>query len=101
VTEKKKGSLQAAQYWHKQLKPEEALAGLQLLLADAILVGLGQDSAIKNSDLLPIISQIARILPTTRLLELHGDCVDNQRLLTANIQSGLLFDNFWQSLTVT
>lgn len=99
VLDHKRGALQAAQYWQKALKPEELLTALQLLLADALLVSFGQDSAIKNSDLLPIISQIARQLPQLRLLELHNRCVDGQRLLAANIQPAMLQDNFWQALT--
>lgn len=100
VAGKKKSSLQAAQYWQKTLKPEELLLVLQLLLADALLVSFGQDSAIKNSDLLPIITQISASLTSARLLELHGVCVENQRLLAANIQPGLLMDNFWQAVPV-
>ena len=98
VVTHKKSSLQAAQYWHKTLTPEEQLTALQLVLADAVLVSFAQDSAIKNSDLLPIITQIAQSLSPVRLLELQATCMESQRLLAANIQAGLLLDNVWQAL---
>ncbi len=98
VVERKASPLQIAQQWQKNLKPEELLPSLQLLLADALLSALGQDSAIKNSDLLPIIRVLGQRLSRTRLLELHSDCVESQRLVAANIQANLLLDNFWQRL---
>ena len=98
VVERKASALQTAQQWQKNLKPEELLPALQLLLADTLLMVLGQDSAIKNSDLLPIIRVLANRLSATRLIELHGDCVESQRLVAANIQANLLLDSFWQRL---
>ncbi len=98
VVERKASALQTAQQWQKNLKPEELLSALQLLLADTLLMVLGQDSAIKNSDLLPIIRVLGQRLSRTRLLELHSDCVESTRLVAANIQANLLLDNFWQRL---
>ncbi len=99
VAQHKQSALQASQQWLKNLKAEELLLVLQLLLADTLFVALGQDNAIKNTDLLPIISILANQLSVTRLIELHRDCVESQRLVSANIQAGLLLDGFWQALT--
>lgn len=98
VAQHKQSALQASQYWQKQLSSEELLLALALLLADTLLVALGQDNAIKNTDLLPIISTLANDLSVARLLALHQQCLESQRLVAANIQAGLLLDNVWQAL---
>ncbi len=98
VVEKKSSPLQLSQQWQKNLTADELLVALVLVLADVLLMSLGQEKAIKNSDLLPIIRLLANRLPDKQVLELHGHCLESQRLVSANIQANLLLDNFWQRL---
>lgn len=98
VSEKKSSPLQTSQQWQKNLKADELLIALVLLLADVLLMSLGQENAIKNSDLLPIIRLLAKRLADKHVFELHEYCLDSQRLVSANIQANLLLDNFWQRL---
>ncbi len=99
VLQKKHSALQVSQQWHKQLKADELLTLLQLLLADVLFVKLQQNHAIKNSDLLPIISNIANNSTTTHILAQQQACLTAYHLIAANIQTGLLLDNFWLSFT--
>lgn len=97
VVQKKHSALQMSQQWQKQLKPDELLSALQLVLADILLVKLGQNHAIKNSDLLPIISTLANISNTNAILAQQKHCLSAYHLIAANIQTGLLLDNLWLS----
>jgi DNA polymerase-3 subunit delta' len=97
VMQKKHSALQISQQWHKQLKPEDVLNAIQLVLADVLLVKLNQNHAIKNSDLLPIISAIANISSITQILAQQQQCLNAYHLIAANIQTALLLDNLWLS----
>ncbi|WP_107865692.1 DNA polymerase III subunit delta' [Agitococcus lubricus] len=98
VRQKKQSSLQIAQHWQKQAKPEDMFWAMQLLLSDVLLLSLGQASAIKNRDLLPIMTEIAANSTSVALNQWHQYCSEAMRLLSANIQPALLIDNFWQQL---
>lgn len=99
VLQKKQMALQVSQQWHKKLKADELLLLLQLLLADVLLVKLQQQHAIKNSDLLPIISNIANHSTSRQILAQQQSCLTAYHLIAANIQTTLLLDNFWLSFT--
>lgn len=91
------GPLSAATACAK-LPAEEAWQWLYGLLADVGLMTHDVRTAIKNADLLPIIGQLADTLGSRRALDLQALCLDNQRLLAANIQPGLLWDRFWEQI---
>lgn len=66
--------------------------------ADIHLMAADVQGAIKNTDLLPIIRQLADVLGGRRALELQAECLENRRLLGANIQAALLQDRFWEHI---
>lgn len=95
VAERRLGTLAVAQQWSK-LKPEELFVALQSLLSDIISLHMAPDRAIRNTDLLPIIKQLAERLSAQAAMSAWTSCQEAQRLLAANIQPGLLMDRFWQ-----
>ncbi|MFO1391419.1 MAG: DNA polymerase III subunit delta' [Agitococcus sp.] len=99
VMQKKHSALQMSQQWQKQLKAEELLTALQIMLADIMWCKLGQQNAIKNSDLLPIIKTIANMSAPNAILAQQKQCLEAYHLMSANIQTGLLFDNLWLSFS--
>lgn len=80
----------------QKLPPTDFWFWLYGFCADIHLMSSQVQGAIKNTDLLPIIRQLADAMGGRRALELQALCVENQRLLTANIQAGLLQDRFWE-----
>ena len=99
VMQKKHSALQMSQQWQKQLKAEELLTALQIMLADIMWCKLGQQNAIKNSDLLPIIKTIANMSAPNAILAQQKQCLEAYHLMSANIQPNLLFDNLWLSFS--
>lgn len=97
VIQQKKGALQSSQYWQKQLSAEALLSTLQLLLRDIIWHKQGQHEAIKNIDLAAIFTKIATISAMRAMLLQQQQCLSALSLIGANIQTGLLVDNIWQS----
>lgn len=100
VLQKKQTALVALQGFHKQLEPEQQLKMLQLLFADILFSKLGQQQAIKNSDLLPIINSMAECLSAQQIIALQQQCLEGLRLIAANIQANLILENLWFSLRV-
>lgn len=98
VLQKKQTALMALQSFQKQLQPEQQLKMLQLLFADILFSKLGQQQAIKNSDLLPIINSMAECLTAPQIMQLQQQCLQGLRLMTANIQANLILENLWLSL---
>jgi DNA polymerase-3 subunit delta' len=82
----------------QKLPADEAWSWLQVLCADIHLMSAGVQGAIKNTDLLPIIRQLADVLGGRRALELQALCTESRRLQVANIQAGLLWDRFWEHI---
>lgn len=97
VVQQRQTPLATAQTWHKQ-KPDEVFMWLAQVLSDVIVLQMTVTGAIKNSDLLPIIKQLAELIPSIKLMQLHSLCLENQRLVSANVQPALLMDAFWQQL---
>lgn len=98
VLQRKQTALMAVQAFHKQLEPEQQLKMLQLLFADILFSKLGQQQAIKNSDLLPIINSMAECLTAQQIMQLQQQCLEGLRLIAANIQANLILENLWFSL---
>ena len=93
----KAGPLSAASAFQK-LPPEELFRTLHALVSDIILVRLARENRVANTDVLPVLRELASLFELPRLLALQAACLENQRLVPANIQPGLLADRFWQSL---
>lgn len=100
VLQQKQTALLALQSFHKQLEPEQQLKMLQLLFSDVLFSKLGQQQAIKNSDLLPIINSMAEVLTAQQIIALQQQCLEGLRLIAANIQANLILENLWFSLRV-
>ena len=100
VLQQKQTALLALQSFHKQLEPEQQLKMLQLLFSDVLFSKLGQQQAIKNSDLLPIINSMAECLSAQQIIALQQQCLEGLRLIAANIQANLILENLWFSLRV-
>ncbi|RZU37135.1 DNA polymerase-3 subunit delta' [Fluviicoccus keumensis] len=80
----------------QKLPADEAWLWFYGLLADVGLMAAEARDAIKNRDLLPIIGSLAEVMGSRKALDLQALCLDNRRLLAANIQPGLLWDRFWE-----
>ena len=100
VLQQKQTALLALQSFHKQLEPEQQLKMLQLLFSDVLFSKLGQQQAIKHSDLLPIINSMAECLSAQQIIALQQQCLEGLRLIAANIQANLILENLWFSLRV-
>lgn len=93
-----RGGALAASTAAQKLPPEEWWDWLYGFCADVSLSASGVTDAIKNTDLLPIIRQLADAWGSRRALELQALCLESRRLLAANIQPGLLQDRFWEHI---
>lgn len=94
VAEGRAPALSSAGRWGK-LGAESLLAGMASILEDVTYLGMGQSSAIKNHDLLPIIQRLAARADSAFVLRFLQRLAEKQRLIAANIQPQAIVDSVW------
>lgn len=94
VVEGRATALACSGRWQR-LGGEPFLQALASLLEDVSYVGMGQGSAVKSQDLLPIIQRIAAHASPMGVLRFLQSLAEKQRLLGANIQPQAIVDSVW------